>query len=164
MKIVVLCIFSFLFFVAVPDISTIRKTYSQAAYNEEVTTKLFQELQPISKSDHKTLVAYKGAVMTLKAKFETSEIEKKQYFKEGIVWIDYAVKMDPKNIEIRCIRLSIQEYTPRRLLYHGNIDEDKTYILENYSRTSNQEIKAFVKGYAIQSKSFERSEKKIFQN
>ncbi len=163
MKTLLLSIIAFTFFAAVPDISTIRKSYSQAADNREITSKLFKELKPITKKDHKTLVAYKGAITAMMARFEDSNKEKKEYFKEGTNWIEYAVKMDPDNIEIRCIRLSIQENSPKILHYRDNIDEDLAYISKNYESTTNQEIKAFVRGYSLQCKSFDANQKKIFQ-
>ncbi len=154
---------AFLFIASVPDISTIRKNYSQASDNKELTLKLFEELKPITKKDHKTLVAYKGAITAMMSKFENSDKEKKIYFTEGVSWIEYAIKMDPNNIEIRCIRLSIQESSPKKLGYCNNLAEDVNYIIRNYSNTNNQEIKAFVRGYALQSKSFDSKQKKVFE-
>lgn len=142
-----------------PKLSQIRADYSNARGDAEKISKLHQELASVSKEDKKELVAYKGAVLTVMAKHTKSKKEKKEFFKEGAGLLEYAVAQAPNNIEIRTIRLSIQENAPKFLKYHGSIDEDKEFILKNYKTIAGAEIREFVRSYIQQSEAFSDAEK-----
>lgn len=163
MKTITIFIFCTLFLAPTPDISTVRMKYSQAMNSAEIAAELYKDLAPVSKKDHRTLVAYKGASMALMAKFIGSKKDKREYFQEGISWIEFAVAADPSNIEIRCIRLSIQENSPKILHYRAAMESDKKMILDNFGNCSNKEIRAFVKGYVMQSSSFDSEDRKSFK-
>lgn len=145
-----------------PDLAEIRKIYPLANDNEEVTQKMYDALSEISKEDKAVLVAYKGGVMSLMAKHAKGIKEKKIFFKEGVSLLEYAVEHDNDNLEIRCIRLGIQEYSPKFLKYKDDIETDKQFILDHFSSETSQEIKDFVKGYVQQSSAFSEEEKQLF--
>ena len=119
-------------------------------------------LEDVSKQDSKTLVAYKGASIALQAKFSPKKEDKKKQFIEGTQLLDYALKNDSNNLEIRLIRLSIQENTPKIMKYKANIAEDKQFIVSNFSKQSNS-LKDFVRVYLKQSKVFSEIEKASMQ-
>jgi hypothetical protein len=145
-----------------PSISEIRQKYMEAATVEAVAKKLNTQLKDVDLSDPSTLVAYKGAIRTMMAKYTRNKSEKKDFFKEGVGLLEAAVKSDPNNIEIRTIRLSIQENAPKFLRYHKNISEDKQYIIEHYKEVRNVELKKFVKKFVQQSSEFQDQEKADF--
>ena len=144
------------------DLKKIRSEYPKAVQNVEITTQLDGELAKVNPSNKPVLLAYKGAVSTLKAKFAKARSDKKEFFKEGISLIESAVKADGSNIEIRYIRMSVQENTPRFLGYHKNIDEDKEFILKNYKTISSTELKELVKDFVLKSENFSETEKAGF--
>lgn len=162
MKLVVFLICSITFCMVSADISELRRTYPKANASEQVTDELFTKLSPISKTDDAVLVAYKGAVSTLKAKYAQGLRNKKDFFKSGAELIEYAVATQPKNIEIRCIRLGVQENSPKVVGYKENIEEDKGFLLYYFEDVSSEEIREFVKNYALQSSVFDASEKQLF--
>ncbi|MBK5212149.1 MAG: hypothetical protein JJE55_00630 [Flavobacteriaceae bacterium] len=145
------------------DLKDIREQYPKAVENAEITTKLDGELARIDSSSKPVLLVYKGAVSTLKAKFAKARSDKKEFFKEGVFLIESAVKDEPSNIEIRYIRMSVQENSPRFLGYHNNIEEDKEFILKNYANVSSKELKDTIKDFVLKSENFDESEKKLFQ-
>lgn len=145
-----------------PDIAKLRADYIKASEDKEVTARLHDELSSVKKSDDKLLVAYKGAVLTLMAKYTKLKQEKKQFFKEGAGLIEYAVNANPNSIEIRVIRLSVQENSPKFLKYNQNITEDKQFILDHFESTTSKEVRAFVRNYIAQSNSFNADEKEGF--
>ncbi len=98
----------------------------------------------------------------MKAKFVKSKKEKKEYFKEGVSLLESAIKVEPSNIEIRYIRLSVQENSPKFLGYHKNIEEDKQFILKNYKSISSAELKEFIKDFVMKSENFNKTEKAQF--
>src|SRR5690554_7129548 len=95
------------------------------------------------------MMAYKGAVKSLMADFAKKVKEKKEYFKEGVELIESALKTEPNNIEIRYLRLTVQEHAPRFLKYHDNISEDKKIILKNYPSIFSKELKALIQEFIL---------------
>jgi hypothetical protein len=162
MKIISILLIIAFTYVTPPELSYVRNSYINASNNTTVVDKLYKDLLAVSKEDNKTLVAYKGAILTLKAKYAKSKSDKKEFFKEGVGFIEYAVLQDSQNIEIRTIRLSVQENSPKFLKYHKNIPEDKQFILNNYKKTNSKEIQKFIKEFVLQSESFNTSEKELF--
>ena len=151
----------FVLFVA-PELSEVRKQYTNAIESKENAQKFYKLLEGVSKQDSKTLVAYKGASIALQAKFSPKKEDKKKQFIEGTQLLDYALKNDSNNLEIRLIRLSIQENTPKIMKYKANIAEDKQFIVSNFSKQSNP-LKDFVRVYLKQSKVFSEIEKASMQ-
>lgn len=151
------------FFIAIhanaQEISQIRSQYPLAENSEEITSQLDETLSLVISENKPILLAYQGAVKTLKAKFAKRVRDKKEYFKEGVELIESAVEADSANIEIRYIRLTVQENSPNFLKYNDNITEDKEFILKNYSAISSQSIKAVIKEFVSESKNFDEAEK-----
>ncbi len=143
-------------------LSELRTDYPLASKEVAVTEELFNELSSISKEDEASLVAYKGAVLTLKAKFAQSLKSKKTYFEQGAELLEHAVETKPDNIEIRCLRLSVQENAPKIVGYRKAISEDRQFILDNYRAVKDLEVKKFIKGFVMVSKAFNETEKQLF--
>ena len=139
------------------DLKEIRSQYPSAVKSAEITAKLEEKL-----TDKVVLLAYKGAVSTLKAKFAKTKKEKKEYFKEGTSWIESAIRAEPSSIEIRYIRMSVQENSPKFLGYHKNLEEDKAFVLKNYSSISSTELKNVIKDFVLKSENFSETEKAGF--
>lgn len=137
-----------------PDLKTVRQDYRKASDNEEATKTLYDGLTAIGQNDNPVLVAYKGAVTTMMAKYAEGIKDKKTFFKQGRDLLEYAITTEPKNVEIRCIRLSVQENAPKITGYHKNKNDDKQFILDNYSAMEDDGAKKFVKEYASESDSF----------
>ncbi|WP_298484842.1 hypothetical protein [uncultured Maribacter sp.] len=145
-----------------PNLTEIRKNYILASDSKEVSEKLYMTLENITKESKPILVAYKGATATLKAKHSKGIKQKKSFFKEGVDYLEFSIEKAPKNIEIRCLRLSVQEHSPKILKYKKNIEEDKQFLINNFKRTTDKAIKKFIKDYVLQSSLFDASEKKLF--
>jgi hypothetical protein len=144
------------------ELSELRMDYPKANLDEAITNTLHEKLTSVSKKEHNTLVAYKGAITTLKAKFAKGFKNKKTFFKEGAELLEYAVSKEPTNIEIRCLRLGVQENSPKIVGYKKNIESDKQFILDHYNSAIDKEIREFVKGYVQLSELFTDAEKQLF--
>lgn len=145
-----------------PNLSEIRKSYIEASETKEIAEKLYNTLEDITKESKPILVAYKGAASTLKAKHSKGIKQKKSFFKEGAGYLDFAIEKASQNIEIRCLRLSVQEHSPKILKYKKNIAEDKQVLIDNYKKTTDKAVRKFVKEYVLQSSLFDADEKKLF--
>ncbi|HEU0135738.1 MAG TPA: hypothetical protein VFQ50_00455 [Flavobacterium sp.] len=147
---------------ALPNLVEVRKQYTSASETASKSELFAELLSPIAKSDSKTLVAYKGASTALKAKYARSKELKKSSFVEGVALLEYALKSEPNNVEIRLIRLSIQENTPKIMNYKKNLAEDKAFIIHNFS-TQTPALQAYVRTYVKRSEVFSAEEKALLR-
>lgn len=95
--------------------------------------------------------AYLGALLIKKSLFVQKSKEKIASFNKGKLLLEKEVVKNPDNIEIRFIRLIIQENTPKFLKYNYNIEEDKNLIIYNYNKMSN-DLKVIIKDFSKNSK------------
>ena len=160
MKTTVLFLFLFLF--SNPSVTEIRKLYATAKNSESNATAFAKKLTEIDKEDDKVLVAYKGASLAIISKLEKKVSDKSKKFKEGSSLIEYAVAKDPNSIEIRMIRLSVQENVPKIVNYRGNKKEDKKFLLDHYKEQTGA-LKVYIGDFITQSNSFTATEKKIVE-
>lgn len=144
------------------DLKVLRLEYPTATLDMHTVDTLEKSLSNISKNDDATFVAYKGALLTVKAKFTKVLKDKKTFFKEGVSYLEKAISNAPKNLEIRCLRLGVQENSPKIVGYKDSINEDKQFILDNFKSVSDPEIKKFISDYARISKVFSAAEKQSF--
>ncbi len=163
MKYVLIIVFFISVTGSAQGLKEIRSEYPKAVENSEIATKLDGELTSVSSSSKPVLLAYKGAILTLKAKFAKSRSDKKEFFKEGVSLIENAKEAESPNIEIRYIRLSVQENSPRFLGYHKNIEEDKQFILKHYAAIASKELKGVLKNFILRSENFDAAEKQSIQ-
>jgi len=157
-----LSLFFSVFLLVSPKLSQVRIDYVQAINNKEKAVKLHADLSEVSKKDTKVLVAYKGATLTLMAKYAKSVKDKKTFFKEGASLIEWAVSEKPNDIEIRLVRLGVQENAPKVVKYRKNKEEDKQFLLTHYKEITSITLKMYVKGFIMQSSSFSEDEKLLF--
>ena len=153
MKIFIALLF-FTFLVSNPNLTEIRESFKKAAESKDAAdiADFYQQLEAVQEGDQKVLVAYKGAALAMKSKHEKDKELKKQNFKDGVALIELAVAESPEDIEIRFVRLSVQENTPPFLKYKANLEEDKSFILSHYQQITSANLKALIQSYAAQSK------------
>ncbi|MFT3793706.1 hypothetical protein [Flavobacterium sp.] len=152
----------FFLFLSNPDIAEVRKLYTDAAKSEANADAFSNKLAIVpDNDDNKVLVAYKGCALTLQSKFSGKLSEKISFMKEGAKLIDAAAAAEPGNIEIRMIRLSVQESVPRIVNYRANKTEDKAMIVKHFKDAG--ELKDYIRNFINQSKSFTAAEKKALK-
>ena len=148
-------IFTFLF-VFNSNLDLIRKNYVEASKSKQHAEAFYNLVT--KEKETSVIAAYKGAAIALKAKFTSDKKQRKVWFVEGVTKLEKAIKEDSNNTEIRLIRLSIQENTPKILKYKYNITEDKNFIISNFEK-QNKSLKEYIRLYVKQSKVFTESEK-----
>lgn len=154
-------LYFFLFLLSNPSITEIRKLYSSANSTESNAKEFAAKLAEVDKDDkNKVLVAYKGASIIILSKLEKKVADKSRKFKEGATLIESGVTIEPNAIEIRMIRLSIQENVPKVVKYRGNIKEDKKFLLDNYKDQTGA-LKGYIGDFITESKSFTAAEKQL---
>jgi hypothetical protein len=144
-----------LFFVTNFSIIEIRELYPSAALSIENAQKFNSKTTASSQNGNTTLGAYKGASLTILAKFAKKIPEKTKLFKQGASLIESAIQKEPTNIELRLIRLSVQENTPKIIKYHANKKEDASYIIAHYKEQENP-LRKYLEEFIKESKSFSK--------
>ena len=112
------------------DLNWLRENYQKASSDKEICKKMMNELAK-TKNNSPTHLAYLGGVQTIWANHVFSPINKFSTFKKGKKNIEHAIKLEPNNVELRFIRLSIQNNIPHFLGYKSNINEDIAFIESN---------------------------------
>ncbi|MDO6596017.1 hypothetical protein Q4512_03765 [Oceanihabitans sp. 2_MG-2023] len=161
MKLIVLLITALSLNIQSLNLDSVRDAYKIAAKDKTKTEAFNQSLAHITKKDKVEFIAYKGAAIALVAKHAKTLKEKKEGFVEGVTLVEYAITKAPNNIELRFIRLGIQENTPKLLKYKSNIDEDRLTILKQFNSIKSSTLKKHIKDYILQSKVFTDEEKSL---
>lgn len=144
------------FFTTTPKIDTVRNLYKKSYSSKENVQKFYEELKEVKKNDKAILVGYKAASIILKSKYTKGIKNKKILFKKGKNILENKIKEYPKNIELRLIRLSIQENVPKILKYKKNIIEDKNFIQKNLKTIKDKNLKNYIMSFISKSKSFSK--------
>lgn len=157
-------LFFFISFLILPsniDVATIRMAYQDAVVSKTKAFLLYEKLEIVTKNDGATIIAYKGAVAVLTSKYLKNAKAKKERLANGVALIQYAVKKQPNNIEIRFIRMTLQQNIPKFLKYRKDLDADKTFILSEYKQIRSKVLKKIICDYFLQSNFFTKAEKNV---
>lgn len=145
------------FSIKVQSLENVRNAYITAATSEEKALH-FYELMEKFPSENPIISAYTGASQMIYAKYAKKKAE---LLKSGKNLIENAIKNQPNDIEIRLIRLSVQENLPKIVPYRKNINEDKKFILENIDKQPIT-IQKYIGNYIKKSNIFSEEEKEKF--
>lgn len=149
-------------FTSLSGLDSIREAYFSGPKTEESAIE-FNKMMSEANLSTPTHEAYYGAALALKANYGQNVREKKEFFVEAVENIEAAVNAEPNNVEIRLIRLSVQENSPRIVRYKTNMDEDKALILEGFDKLS-AIVKRCVQDYVSNSEFFTKEEKERVLN
>lgn len=103
-------------------------------YVEEHQIDIF--LNKLNNNNSAEAKVYKGALFMFKSKYAVSPVNKYKHFKTGKNLIDEAVHLNPKNIEIRYIRLVFQHQLPDFLGYNKYKSEDLSVFKNEFTKSS----------------------------
>ncbi len=156
MKLIFAFITAFVLFIQVPTLETLRENYPQASMSKANADK-FAVLAEKTSSSNAVFQAYKGAAKIIQSKFEKGNTRKPMIV-SGVKALENSISVYPNQIELRVIRLSVQENLPKIVGYNTKIKEDKNFILKNYSK-QNSALKQYIREFAAVSKSMTLAEK-----
>lgn len=106
----------------------LRTNYPKAVYDAKLTDALYEKMK--NKKLSPAELAYFASFDALKAKHAWNPYSKFEYVTQFDKKITEAVKLEPKNIEIRYLRFSIQKNIPSYLGFSNNILEDQKTIVD----------------------------------
>jgi hypothetical protein len=154
MKLILSLITAFIFFFQT-DLDALRYSYAKAN-SSTANTQAFINLADKQTGSDPVTLGYKAAAQIMEAKI--AKQNRKLLVKAGATSLESIIKNNPNNIELRMIRLSIQENIPRIVGYRASIKDDKAFILNNYSKQSSA-MKSYLKKFAMQSKTITDTER-----
>lgn len=156
MKFIFAFIFSFFISFGTAPIDSLRDFYPKASASKANADKFEAMASKISGNDAVTS-AYKSASKIIQAKFAKGA-ERKPLLVAGIKGLESAINANPRNVELRIIRLSLQENLPKIVGYNSKMAEDKGVILRNYNNQS-ASMKQYIREFAGYSKTMTATEK-----
>ena len=159
MKLLFALITSFVFFFQSSDIDTVRTKYI-TAHQSKLNADSFVRLTQNSGSSA-TMDGYKAAGKIIQGKFAAGEGRKK-IITSGIKSLESTLKSNSDNVELRVIRMSVQENLPKFIKYNTQITSDKNHILKNYSN-QNSSLKSYIRKFAAQSRNFTAADRALLK-
>jgi hypothetical protein len=140
------------------SVDALRREYNQVNTDSATCAKLYKKMIRSSNADNIT-TAYRGAITAAMANFPKDKKEKLELFKTGKKLLEQSITADSSNIETRFLRFTIQTNCPKALGYNKQIASDKTFILKNYSTTTNTAVKNMISSFAEKTTYFTEAEK-----
>ena len=122
------------------NVIEVRNLYEVAASSKSANTKLINLLSSV-KIDNALLTGYKGAAIMMEANHVFNPITKLNRFKKGKQLVEYAIKLDATNVELRYIRLTIQTNVPGILSYSSAIEIDKKIIINQLELLNDKDLR-----------------------
>ncbi len=127
------------------DLHEVRRDFNKGVKDKTICEAHHKNLAKHSST--MTEQGYAAAYHIFMAKHTGNPIKKMSYFNGGKSKLDKLIKQDPKNIELRFIRLCIQYHAPSYLGYKDNIDDDKDFLVENLHTIKDSSVKQLLFNY-----------------
>ena len=148
MKKLVLVFLLFCSFVNAQSLVELRGYLQKVENSEEVSKTLISKSKNAYDTTKKPIyMAFYAVGNFFMAKHAFNPIKKMSYFNEGKELMETALQSDPKNLEIRLMRLITQENAPAILGYNKQIKEDRSYLTKEYKNTADNDLKIYIKEY-----------------
>lgn len=98
------------------------------------------------------ILGFKAMAYMVMANHVSNPFKKLSYFKKGKKLLNFSIKKDPKNIELRFLRLMVQEKAPKIAGYRENISDDKKFVLQNLKYVKDKNLRKSILNYKKQKK------------
>ena len=125
----------------------VRKAVPVIFQDEEASKRMATRFENVEVKDKPVLMGYKGAVVMAQGRHSANPLTKLRTFNEGRALLDTAIALDPRSIELRFLRLSIQVNVPRILGYSEQVTEDKAFIDRNLSSVDSDDFRQQVTNF-----------------
>ncbi|MEM7550527.1 MAG: hypothetical protein AAF363_12670 [Bacteroidota bacterium] len=127
------------------SLEDIRYEYYLAVNEPKQSKALLKKLNQLD-SEEPLINAYRAATEALFAVLTINPFSQISILKKSNRALDKALEADPDNTEIHFLRFAVQSSIPRFLGMSGDLDEDKTVLLDNASQLQSiqTEVKEFI--------------------
>jgi len=132
-----------------PNISYFRKLFAESSTNEMMAKVLLQDGDKYS-SQSIVYNGYYGAGKMIMAKYYLNPYSKLSSFSEGKSILESSIEKDTANVELRYLRLTIQNNAPSFLGYKSKVDDDRNFLTSSLSKLKDEELKTIISKYLQQ--------------
>lgn len=143
------------------DLATERQLYATAYKDEQAAKELLQLVRSGKEETGAVQTAYHGAALMVRASQVMPAGRKLKLFKEGRNLIEKAMAMDPENVEVRFLRMTVQENAPKILGYNDRIANDKHFILEHFPTLKDAGLRQMIRNHAESSAIYSDEERRL---
>lgn len=155
MKLIIAFIAALIFNIQSVNLDSIRAKYP-TAHQTKASAEAFGKLVGNSGSGA-TMEGYRAAAKIIQAKFAVGEGRKKM-ITAGATSLESVIKSAPQNVELRLIRMSVQESLPKFIKYDRHLAADKQFIISKFG-SQDTALKSYIKKFASRSKSFSAADR-----
>ena len=124
-----------------------RNHYYGVCLNETSIHEFDTYLELYKESNNVTVKGYQAVIWFLWADFYINPIKKWNCFNKGVIKLDQLIESYPDNIELRFLRLTIQNNAPIFLGYNQKVNNDKQFIYSGLNRVSDMDLKERITYY-----------------
>jgi len=128
-------------------LAIIRQNIGEVFKTDSVCTKMYEAFEKTDISSNNILLGYKGAVELGMARHHPNVFKKMGFFNDGKEKLEKSIEKDPKNLELRFLRLTIQTHLPTFLGYSDNKENDKKFVLAELEKSPSEDFKKRVRGF-----------------
>jgi len=142
------------------SIDEIRESYEAAIYDGKKSKELIAYFNG-EPSSQPLYLAYEGAARMVHAKHVFFPFDKLATYNKGKELLEAAVSKAPDNMEIRYLRLSIQDESPSFLGYKNNIEEDKKFLIKNFNKLRDKDNRLRIQNFLLKNFKLTETEKQL---
>ena len=127
-----------------PAIGDVRMLYKNAVVSSNSCATLLSLLKSFDEKNNPLLAGYKECATMIMAKYVINPFKKLSNFKQGKLLLEKSIAADKKNIELRFLRFSVQTEAPQFLGYNKAMQEDKSFIIKNFTSLTDLQLKQLI--------------------
>jgi len=145
------------------EMIAIRNLFYQSIKISDSADVLRDRLKAINSNSNSELIAYKGMSDLMICYHSYNPYTKYKLFISGKKLLEQAIMKDPRNIELRFLRLTVQLNVPPFLGYSSNINEDKIAIFNGLKNLNDKDLFVRIYQYTMNAKKISSEEKQQMQ-
>lgn len=130
-----------------PTIEEVRGLFKKAPDNEKACKELIALLAPYHQDNNALYLGFKGVATMILAKHTSNPLSKLSNFKQGKTMLENAISADKANVELRFLRLSVQNNAPGFLNYNDKIKQDKEFLTQAIPTIKDRQLKKSIMEY-----------------
>ena len=141
------------FYAQDPLLMDVRANIGIAFEDEAVCNRLYTQFTKDDLKDNILLGGYMGALRIAKSKHRSNLMKKLGLFNDGKEMLESAILKDPKNIELRFLRFTIQVNVPGFLFYNDDLENDRDLIEKNLHTMQNEPLRKRIAAFIAKAES-----------
>ena len=123
------------------EVQDLRSMYYKSIEDEQSAKKFFKYFDNKDVKNNVILTGYCAVANFLQSKHAWNPYVKLEYYNVGKAQLEHAIELDLENIELRFLRLSIQNNLPSFLDYSKSIKEDTNFLINHLTEIKDYDLK-----------------------